>query len=31
VSVLRQAVSADLGRPVDVVVDVVPMTRLEAP
>ncbi len=31
VSVLHAAVVKDLGRPVDVVVDLVPMTRLEAP
>jgi uncharacterized hydrophobic protein (TIGR00271 family) len=31
VGVLRQMVSIDLGRPVDVVVDVIPMTRLTAP
>ncbi len=31
IGLLQRTLSADLGRPVDVVVDVVPMTRLEAP
>jgi uncharacterized hydrophobic protein (TIGR00271 family) len=31
VGVLRAELGRDLGRPVDVVVDVIPMTRLEAP
>ena len=31
IGVLQAALSKDLGRPVDVVVDLVPMTRLEAP
>jgi uncharacterized hydrophobic protein (TIGR00271 family) len=31
IGTLQQTLSADLGRPVEVVVDVVPMTRLEAP